>query len=282
MTAPFWPLQASAEKASAAKAVPVRPTWKRTGLVIASLAAVPLLMGLGKPQMILDAEKFILRDAAGQPRAELGLHAGQPSLTLFDERGKGRTRLVVSADGSTSVSFYDQDGQPRGTLSVPPEGKLSLNLANKRRPALPTSISVPAAIRQELPAHSGKRMRAAQELYHKLCVTCHGDNGRGQRSRSRPKPPDFTSAAWQAERSNAELTASILNGRGDIMPAFDGRLNTGQAGDLVAFIRTFDPTSAHPSDLAADDFEIRFDQLQQEFDELSKQLREMSSTLRKP
>jgi mono/diheme cytochrome c family protein len=277
MAAPSPPLQASAEIASAAKAVPLRPTWKRTGLVIASLATVPLLMGLGKPHKIVDAEKFVLRDAAGQPRAELGLQAGQPSLTLFDERGQRRTRLVVSADGSTSVFFYDQNGEPRATLSVPPEGEPRLNLANKRQPALPTSVPVPAALRQKSPERSSARTRAVQGLYRQLCVTCHGDDGRGQRSQSRPNLPDFTSATWQARRTNAQLTASILNGRGNIMPAFNGRLNTGQAGDLVAFIRAFDLTSAQPSGFAADDFEIRFSQLQQEYDELKKQLRELSS-----
>jgi mono/diheme cytochrome c family protein len=242
-------------------------------------------MGLDKspkPAKVVDAEKFILRDANGLCRAELGLLGGRPCLSLFDGMGICRTRMVVSADGSTRLSSYDRNGQLRATVLVPPEGDPRLDLAHKRQPALPSSAAVPLPFHWKALERSGESIRTAQGLFHQLCVTCHGADGRGKRSRSMPNLPDFASATWQAERTNSQITASILNGRREIMPAFDGRLSADQARDLVAFIRSFGPGPVQPIDPEEDDYEVRFRQLQQEFDDLKKQLRDLSSPSRKP
>ena len=58
------------------------------------------------------------------------------------------------------------------------------------------------------------------------CRTVHGGGGRGD-GRSKPpgaQVPDFTSAAFQRARTDAQLAEVIRLGRG-MMPAFDKQLN---------------------------------------------------------
>jgi mono/diheme cytochrome c family protein len=94
---------------------------------------------------------------------------------------------------------------------------------------------------------------------------------------SMPAIPDFTSRAWQEEATAERLAASILNGRGTLMPSFSGRVGDGQAQDLAAYVRAFGPVRAAAKPAAgASDFEKRFQELQQQWDELERQLKEMT------
>jgi mono/diheme cytochrome c family protein len=54
-----------------------------------------------------------------------------------------------------------------------------------------------------------------------------------------PKVPDFTDAAWHATRSDADLSRSILEGKGKSMPPMRGKLGSIDVGQLVAFVRAF-------------------------------------------
>ncbi|MEM2591097.1 MAG: c-type cytochrome [Thermofilaceae archaeon] len=73
-----------------------------------------------------------------------------------------------------------------------------------------------------------------EEFYAANCALCHGNDGRGG---ANPVPvPDFTSPAWQKERTDQELIEVISNGKG-LMPAWKGKLTESQIKALVAFIR---------------------------------------------
>jgi uncharacterized membrane protein/cytochrome c5 len=87
---------------------------------------------------------------------------------------------------------------------------------------------------------------AAQALYAKLCRRCHGPDGKGGR-KGGDDVPDFTRASWQRGRGDAQLLVSILEGKGDGMPAFDGRLNADQARGLVAHVRALSGRSPTPA-----------------------------------
>jgi mono/diheme cytochrome c family protein len=285
MAITFQTFPASAEVKNPATAAPPPYRWKRIALAVAGLAVFPLLMAPGKlaaPAKVVDAEKFVLRDMEGKRRAELSLQAGGPSLALFDERGQRRVQLAVLADGSAKWSLYDQNGQYRATLAVPTQGDPRLDLAKKPNPFPSLPLSAPAAVRPAAPEPSHERMQAAQGLFQQLCATCHGSDGHGRKSLARANIPDFTSATWQAGRTNAQLTASILTGRGERMPSFGDRVRAGQARDLVAFIRTFGPVSVKPVAAPAEDFDTRFRQLQQEYESLQRQLRELHPRPRTP
>lgn len=124
----------------------------------------------------------------------------------------------------------------------------------------------------------------AGQLFQQHCVKCHGKDGSGGPARnSMPDIPDFTAASWQAQRTDAQLLASILEGKGDDMPAFARKIKEDQARDLVSHIRAFAPTKGKSKKEKqqkpdSSDFEDRFARLQREMDELLRQSRELSQS----
>jgi mono/diheme cytochrome c family protein len=96
-------------------------------------------------------------------------------------------------------------------------------------------------------AAASPKSQVVRELFQKRCASCHGRDGAGTQTRaSVPAIPDFTKAAWQAQRSDAQLLASILEGKGDEMPAARAKISEDQARALVALVRSFAPGSAKP------------------------------------
>ena len=117
----------------------------------------------------------------------------------------------------------------------------------------------------------------AAALFARYCERCHGADGKGGKFEG---TPNFTNAAWHGKRTDFQLQASILEGRGTDMPAFRQRLDESQAKALVAHIRTFAPkeagTGKEAMALAATDIEKALAKLQKEFDSLRQQFKELS------
>jgi uncharacterized membrane protein/mono/diheme cytochrome c family protein len=87
----------------------------------------------------------------------------------------------------------------------------------------------------------------ARELFRQHCVKCHGAEGTGNEVRRRqPAIPDFTNASWQEKRRDAQLLVSILDGKGKKMPPWHGKMSAKQALTLVAYVRSFAPTTGAP------------------------------------
>jgi mono/diheme cytochrome c family protein len=138
-------------------------------------------------------------------------------------------------------------------------------------------------------APAGEGASNAGELYRSHCAGCHGRDGQGNGLRKRGTDvPDFTSREWRRSRTDAQLTASILDGKGSAMPSFDDRLSRQEAKALVAHVRAFAPGAA-PAAAAApraadppDDFDARFRQLEVELEDLQRQFREASDRKHEP
>jgi len=262
------------------------------GALFLLLTACGLAEQPAKPQAagkVVEAEKFVLRDAEGKVRAELGFRDGEPGLVLRDGQGKPRTRLAVLADGSSSITLYDKEGTGRAVLRVKPDGEPQVDFQDKHgkvRAGLPrvstSSSEHPVRPAASVTSEPDEAFRKAEGLYQNLCLTCHGKDGRGTRARgSLASLPDFTNAKWQASRTDAQFVASILDGRGEEMLAFNNKVTPSQARDLVRYIRAFNPDKTRPVEAPVSDFESRYRQLQQQWEELEKQMRELSSSPRK-
>jgi cbb3-type cytochrome c oxidase subunit III len=120
------------------------------------------------------------------------------------------------------------------------------------------------------------RIRIGSTIFQQYCMVCHGPDGTGAIMRaSMPAIPNFTNETFHKEHSNAQITVSILDGKGTLMPANRGRVTEQQAEDLMAYIRAFGPpsyafqTKAQASD---PDFEKKYRQLEQQWNELQKEL----------
>ena len=159
---------------------------------------------------------------------------------------------------------------------IPPGPAHPAIVPGPKVPVPPSGLTTPSA---EVAA----RLRVATGLFRQYCVSCHGPDGRGTAMRaSMPVIPNFTDGAWQKAQSDPQLLVNILNGKGVFMPAFQGRLSTEQARDLVAYVRAFGPPEPKGAEAPANDFDKRFQQLQHQWDELEKQLQQLSPRTQKP
>src|SRR5262249_37312228 len=88
---------------------------------------------------------------------------------------------------------------------------------------------------------------SARELFQQHCAKCHGADGTGSPGRRRQADiPDFTDPSWQARQSEAQLLASILDGKGPEMPPWRGKISEDQARALAAHVRACAPTAERP------------------------------------
>jgi len=75
---------------------------------------------------------------------------------------------------------------------------------------------------------------AAADVFKSKCAMCHGPDGKGKMAGTK----DLGSAEVQ-KASDADLTATITNGKPPKMPAYKGKLTDDQIKSLVAYVRTF-------------------------------------------
>jgi mono/diheme cytochrome c family protein/uncharacterized membrane protein len=132
----------------------------------------------------------------------------------------------------------------------------------------------------ERPVPEAAGTPAVRDLFRLHCVKCHGADGTGSPARpSKSQIPDFTTPSWQARRTDAQLLASILDGKGTEMPPVRGKISEDEARGLVGYVRAFAPTAKkspkkEPEETASID--ERFRRLQEQMDELRRELRKLS------
>jgi mono/diheme cytochrome c family protein len=126
-----------------------------------------------------------------------------------------------------------------------------------------------------------ERLSFAAQYFRRSCARCHSEDFTGSDGRDlSPQIPDFTSATWQASRSDVQLLVSILDGKGRRMPAYHGRLDRDKARALVAYVRQAGPQRmAAPA--VADDFDRRFAELRQQLEELCERYRRLADAVEK-
>ena len=81
-----------------------------------------------------------------------------------------------------------------------------------------------------------------------LCQVPRGGRNRQPGASPSPRDPRLYRCLWQARQTDAELRASILDGKGMEMPAQRGEISEEQVGGLVAYVRTFARTEGKPGD----------------------------------
>ncbi|MFL5394340.1 MAG: c-type cytochrome [Myxococcales bacterium] len=79
------------------------------------------------------------------------------------------------------------------------------------------------------------------------CIKCHGEDGKGDTEKGQElKAPDFTSAAFQKETNDQEMTDTILNGSKNkmlmiLMPPYKDKLTREEVQVLVRYVRSLGP-----------------------------------------
>jgi mono/diheme cytochrome c family protein len=108
-------------------------------------------------------------------------------------------------------------------------------------------IDVAAKTVKEIDAQSSGSMgrqsdvdrQTAAGLFSKNCASCHGPDGKGNKSIG---TPNFTDPSFQAGMSASAMKTVIERGKG-LMPGWSGKLTDGQISSLVTYIRSLAPGS---------------------------------------
>ena len=108
--------------------------WRGFAILTLVVLSIVMLTGQVTPgNRVVEANRFILKDATGTVRAALGFSRdGSPGLTIVDKQGSPRIGLLVKGeDGWPSLGFTGRDGKPLVALVVEPDGSSSLGLSAK-------------------------------------------------------------------------------------------------------------------------------------------------------
>jgi mono/diheme cytochrome c family protein len=214
---------------------------------------------------------------------------GKYMLPMSDRLGSANVQQMVALvrefkGGGKEIPLATS--KPPGPPPPEEEGKLPAeeksSPAEEKSTPEPRDIPIIKNLKRPLPAPSGElaaRIRIGSTIFRQLCAVCHGPDGTGNIQRANLPPiPNFTQARWHKEKKDFELIASILGGKGTLMPAHNGKITRNQARDLVAYIRSFGPKKAVPAQapVGDDQFERSFRALRQQYHELEQELKKVS------
>jgi hypothetical protein len=128
--------------------------WRRLATCAALGLAAVAVMGQKPAPRVVEAERFILRDAAGRARAELvvdgeqsvalrfkdadsmprlslGTENGAAVLVLNEQGGRVRAGLVTLSHGAPALTFYDNNGRNRAELALTRDGVPALTINDR-------------------------------------------------------------------------------------------------------------------------------------------------------
>lgn len=143
------------------------------------------------------------------------VNAATPAEPLATQLG------VEFLPGSSSTVILERGGH-----------RYLVDLASRSISEQPVTVAAGASDER---AASAQESEAAQTFKAK-CASCHGPGGKGI---GFIKTPDLTNPAVQANLSDAEIVATITNGKpGTLMPAWSGKLSKQDISFLAGYIRS--------------------------------------------
>jgi cytochrome c oxidase cbb3-type subunit 3 len=87
----------------------------------------------------------------------------------------------------------------------------------------------------KLPTAPGYNAAEGAKIFAENCVACHGDNGKGNPDVG---SKDLTANIWLYGSDEATLIETITNGRGGVMPAWDGRLDPATLKAMAVYVHS--------------------------------------------
>ena len=87
-----------------------------------------------------------------------------------------------------------------------------------------------------LPAEQGADLALGKKVFADNCAVCHGPEGKGNRQVG---APNLTDKIWLYGPDKATIMQGVQNGRGGVMPAWQGRLSEPIIKALTVYVYTF-------------------------------------------
>ncbi len=177
------------------------------------------------------------------------------------------------------VAPVEQPARKMEHVKAPPKETLPPRLIQKQTPP----VEGPEISGVSPPSETTERVHFAATAFRQYCLTCHGVDGRGTDMRvNMPAIPNFTNRDWQRNHNDAQLAASVQNGKSGLMPAFGDRLALNEIRDLVTYVRAFGPPVAALATPRATDLDRQFHELQEQWNQLERQIKKLPPEQGKP
>jgi cytochrome c oxidase cbb3-type subunit 3 len=87
----------------------------------------------------------------------------------------------------------------------------------------------------DLPTEPGANLAAGKKVFVDNCAVCHGPEGKGNREVG---APNLTDKIWLYGPDKQTIMEGIINGRGNVMPAWAGRLDDSTIKALTVYVYT--------------------------------------------
>jgi mono/diheme cytochrome c family protein len=173
----------------------------------------------------MSARRLVVGEIGLTVLAVVGLRLCEPA-TAGDRTGRGATPAPAAPARGPATAAVDV------AREAPSSGAAT---GRARAAPQPTTGGATAP-----PTPASAFPTAVIQVYRASCLQCHDSDGRGEVGRAAlPKIPDFTDDRWQSSRSNAELSRSILEGKGKSMPRMKDKLGAVGVMQMVGFVRAF-------------------------------------------
>jgi molybdopterin-containing oxidoreductase family membrane subunit len=252
------------------------PAWQKSR-TDADLAK-SILEGTGKGKLMVSRKDELgsvdVKDMVALVRRFEG---GKYVATLEAPKPGGPVLPPVPFPEAGPTALPARDVASLGGLLGSPSGYGPLFAASGLAPGRDVAAGPAPPVPTGLSEEEAERVRVGMTIFRGYCIVCHGPDGTGSvMRRSMPPIPDFTSEAFQKTHSDAQLRASILNGKGTLMPANAGRVTVDQARDLAAYVRTFGPWVPPAAGGSDAEFAEEVRRLEQQMEQLHKQMRDIN------
>jgi cytochrome c oxidase cbb3-type subunit 3 len=86
-----------------------------------------------------------------------------------------------------------------------------------------------------LPVRKDVSLDAGKKLFADNCATCHGDAGKGNQELG---APNLSDKIWLYGSDEATIIETVTNGRGGVMPTWEGRLDAATINALTVYVHT--------------------------------------------
>jgi len=87
-----------------------------------------------------------------------------------------------------------------------------------------------------LPTEAGADLNLGKKVFADNCALCHGPTGKGNREMG---APDLTDKIWLYSPDKQTIVQGMQNGRGGVMPVWEGRLSEPVIKALTVYVYTF-------------------------------------------
>jgi cytochrome c oxidase cbb3-type subunit 3 len=196
---------------------------KLTASSLAEIAADPQLLDFARAQgRVAFADNCAPCHGAGG-----GGTKGYPNLNDDDWLWGGKL-----ADIEQTIRHGARAGDDKGRQgNMPAFGRDNILKANEI-----SAVADYTRLLSGLPTEPGADLALGKKVFTDNCAVCHGPEGKGNRELG---SPNLTDKIWFYGADKATIVQGIQNGRGGVMPAWNGRLSEPIIKALTVYVYSF-------------------------------------------